>query len=120
MSREPEPDLVLVCGSRTWSDGAVIRRRLEQLPRGAVVMHGGARGADRIAGQLAETLGFEVREMRARWSEHGRAAGVIRNLRMLDESPQLVIAFWRDGSKGTEHVLREAWKRGIACEVVYA
>lgn len=110
---------VLVCGSRTWSDDAVIRRALSDLPRGSVVIHGGARGADLIAGTVARSLGLSVWEFPADWKNLGRSAGYRRNIEMLDERPDLVIAFWENGSKGTEHTVREALRRGYAVDLYF-
>lgn len=86
--------IVLVCGSRDWADESTIRRWLAELPAGTIVVHGAARGADTIAGEVARSLGFEVREYPARWDEEGRAAGPLRNQRMLDEErPDAALAF---------------------------
>lgn len=111
---------VLVCGSREWRDGTAIRDRLARLPRGTEILHGGCRGADRMADAVASSLGFRVREFPADWRGLGRSAGVRRNLAMLDEQPDLVLAFWRDGSTGTGHTIDEAMRRGIPIEVVAA
>ena len=112
---------VLVCGSRSWRDRRRIRARLLHLPRGSHVIHGGARGADRLAGDVARALGFQVEEVPAVWRTGGsvfdRSAGFRRNLRMLDMKPDLVIAFWDGRSTGTAHTIREAHKRGLAVEV---
>ena len=108
--------LVLVCGSRTWRDGGLIRARLTELPRGTTVMHGGARGADRLAGQVARTLGLTEVEIKADW-KRGPQAGLERNLRMLDEQPDLVIAFWDGVSSGTAHTLANARQRSIPVEL---
>jgi hypothetical protein len=111
--------LVLVCGSRDWRDGDAIEQRLRLLPRGATVMHGGARGADRLAGTIADALGFDVHEYPADWDRYGRSAGAMRSLEMLDAGPDLVLAFWKDGSKGTALTIAEASKRGIDVQLVF-
>jgi len=108
---------VLVCGSRSWNDGWRIGRRLEALERGSVVIHGGARGADRIAGEIAHTLGFEVEEWRANWHEYGRAAGKIRNKLMIETQPDLVVAFWDGASRGTVDTITRAIRAKIPVEV---
>lgn len=112
---------VLVCGSRDWTDRRRIRARLLNLPRGSTVIHGGARGADRLAGDVARNLGFEVIEVPADWRPDGvtldRSAGHRRNIKMLDMKPDLVLAFWKDGSTGTAHTIENATRRGIALEV---
>jgi len=112
---------VLVCGSRAWLDSGAIRARLAELPRGTTIIHGGARGADRLAETIAHSLGFDTQAFNADW--HGRgyydpAAGKKRNLRMLDQQPDLVIAFHKDGSTGTAHTIENAHARGIPVEVI--
>jgi hypothetical protein len=115
---------VLVCGSRDWRDANAIQRalirvvrRVKPLGGRVVVIHGDARGADRIAAALARGIGLEVIAFPADWSTHGRRAGFLRNLEMLDQRPDLVIAFQRNGSRGTQHTIDEARKRGIPVEV---
>lgn len=108
---------VLICGSRHWRDIHAIRRRIIKLPPTTTIIHGGARGADRLGGWLAEDLGFTVHEMKADWQTHGKRAGFLRNLAMLDEKPDLVIAFQINGSAGTQHTIDQARKRGIPVEV---
>lgn len=111
---------VLVCGDRYWSDAFRTELRLKKLPPGTVIIEGEARGADTIARDAALALGFEVRRFPADWKKYGRAAGPIRNREMLDQKPDLVIAFHSDLSKsrGTADTVREAKKRGIPVEVI--
>ena len=109
--------IVLVCGSRDWSDGNAIAERLDMLGRGTTIIHGAARGADRMAGKLAQAFGYVVEEYPADWRGKGRRAGILRNLEMLDAKPDLVLAFQRNGSTGTQHTIDEARKRGIPVEV---
>jgi hypothetical protein len=116
----PRPVNVLVCGSRDWPSFDVIAYALRQLPRGSTVLHGAARGADQMAGTLARGLGFYVWEFPADWRGQGRRAGILRNLAMLDTEPDLVLAFQRNGSRGTQHTIDEARKRGIPVEVFTA
>ena len=112
---------VLVCGSRDWWRDDIIKERLAGLPRGTTILHGGARGADRIAGTTANALGMQVREYPAEWRPDGiydPKAGLKRNLAMLDTQPDLVIAFQLDGSTGTQHTIDNARRRGIPESVV--
>lgn len=112
---------VLVCGDRNWDDRVKVFFRLSKLPEGSVVLNGDCRGADRIAAEVARELGcFTVIDFPANWERHGRAAGPIRNREMLDQKPDLVIAFHPDLSKsrGTADTVREARKRGIPVEVI--
>lgn len=120
---------VLVCGSRDWTDTDAIARTLSTdaglIDAGAIVYHGDARGADRMAADyLAEHRpDVTVVAMPADWERHGRSAGFKRNLAMLDRlvpERDLVIAFWRNGSRGTQHTLRNAAERDIPHLVVEA
>jgi hypothetical protein len=110
--------LVLCCGSRGYSDERRVREVLAALPADTRVIHGAARGADRIAAAVAESLGFAVRGYPADWKAEPRRAGYIRNALMLDQEPELVIAFWDRRSPGTAHTIREAEKRGIEVRIV--
>jgi hypothetical protein len=96
-----------------------VEAKLATLPAGTVIVHGGARGADRLAAEIASTLGLEVEEHPANWYGHGKSAGYRRNIEMLDSGVEKVIAFWRDGSAGTGHTVKEAHKRGIKVEIVH-
>lgn len=113
--------MVVVCGSRDFADpfrvSLEIDARIAKLPAGCTVLTGGAAGADAIAHESARRHGLPVSVMRADWEEHGKRAGIVRNLQMLDENPDLVIAFWNGASKGTRHTITEAQKRGIPTEV---
>ena len=86
---------VLICGSRNWSDYEAILTRIEELPSDAVIVHGGAPGADSIAGFAGVLRGHKVEEHRADWRTHGKAAGPIRNQQMINTEPALVIEIGR-------------------------
>lgn len=116
---------ILVCGSRDWDDANAIFERLAPWNAEAVksgfrieLIHGNAPGADRLARGIGNGLGhFDVRAFPADWGRHGKRAGILRNIEMLDAEPDLVIAF-TNGSRGTQHTIDEARKRGIPVEVV--
>lgn len=127
---------VLVCGDRNWSNEHPINAMLNGLLvdwGNLVVIEGDARGADRIAGEWAETYSrvplvvddryFKVEHEKypADWSQHGRAAGPIRNRQMLkDGKPDLVVAFHNDlsESKGTKDMVTIARQAGVPVWVV--
>lgn len=141
-----QPIVLLVTGSRDWTDHDVIHDRLEEY-RGAVTLsddglmirHGACRGADLIADREAKRLGLMVDPWPADWKvvkgitedsdirwRNGRpydaGAGRRRNIAMLDADPRpnAVLAFQKNGSSGTQHTIDEARKRGINVEVVSA
>ncbi len=107
---------VLICGDRNWANVKVIRNVIKKL-KPTVIIEGGAKGADRIAWDVAEELDIKALEFKADWLKEGRAAGPIRNKKMLVEGkPDLVVAFHNDidASKGTKNMLKQAQKAGIA------
>lgn len=74
--------VALVTGSRHWTDAEPLRHALAEF--GAdMVIHGGARGADRIADEWAAASERDALVCRAQWADHGKAAGPIRNRRMI-------------------------------------
>lgn len=118
-----EPYLVLVCGSRQWADEDLIEEHMVRLPPNTTIIHGNARGADQLAGRVAKRLGFPVRVFPAQWGtppDTNMNAGKERNLRMLDERPDEVLAFSISAeiTRGTAHTLHHAEKRGIQTRVV--
>lgn len=81
-----------------------------------VLIVGDAKGADSIAWAWAKLGRVKRRRYKANWEKYGRAAGPIRNNRMLGHGkPDLVLAFHNDisSSKGTRHCTESARKRGI-------
>lgn len=113
---------VVVCGSRAWTDRGRILARLRELPADTLVITGGASGADRLAEDCAGELLLDRRTYsvsRDEWEKHGKAAGPMRNQRMIDSGPDLVIAFRVPGrSRGTDDCVRRARAAGVPVEVV--
>lgn len=105
---------ILVCGGRDFSNYELLDCVLSVHLSGKVVgllIHGGARGVDHLAGVWAEKNGIAVREYPADWSQ-GRKAGPLRNQQMLDEGkPDIVFAF--PGGRGTDDMKRRARKAGV-------
>ena len=109
---------VLVCGGRDFTNRPLLYSTLGNLHHQFgvdVVIEGDARGADRLAGYWARHHGIDDLKFRADWDAHGKAAGPIRNKKMLAEGrPDMVLAF--AGGRGTAHMVkiaREAWDRDI-------
>ncbi len=105
---------VLVTGGREFNDASAVDAALavtRSLNLDALI-EGGARGADTLCGDWARTRGIPVETFEARWTQEGRAAGALRNLRMLREgTPDLLIAF--PGGRGTAHMVEAASKAGL-------
>lgn len=111
---------VLVCGGRDYADANTMKRVLgtfHTLNPIAVLIHGGAPGADTMAGIWALYNGITERVFLANWKDLGKKAGPIRNQQMLDEGkPDLVIAF--PGGSGTSDMIRRAEKAGVTVHQV--
>lgn len=107
---------VLVCGGRDYSDRSSVFAALDLVKAATsemTVIQGGASGADALAREWCgrQTSIHMVNEP-ADWRTHGRAAGPIRNQRMLDEyKPDVVIAF--AGGRGTADMVRRAKAAGV-------
>lgn len=106
---------ILVCGGRDYADQARVDQILDRVlaERGiSVIIHGGARGADSLAGRWAASRGIEVAVYPADWNTHGKRAGPLRNQLMLDDGrPDAVIAF--AGGRGTADMIRRARAAGL-------
>lgn len=102
---------VLVCGGRKFNDYDLLVLVLDAISI-TVIIEGEASGADSLARRYGVSKGIEVRRCPADWNTIGRAAGPIRNQRMLDEErPDLVVAF--PGNKGTADMIRRARKAQV-------
>lgn len=111
---------VIVCGSRNWHDRDRISDRLALLPGedDTTIVHGAAKGADRISHQEAQKLGLLVEAHPADWDRYGKRAGLVRNEHMAELGADLCIAFWDGRSNGTAHMMAAADSRGIPVEVI--
>lgn len=107
--------IVLVCGGRDYSDRERLATELLKLHAATPIktlVNGGAKGADALAASWALFHGIQVKTFHADWNTHGRAAGPIRNQKMLDVAmPDLVIAF--PGGRGTADMVGRAKKQGF-------
>jgi hypothetical protein len=144
---------ILICGDRNWTDREKIAQQLQIIAKvheltlhetgveefyckpnmdegfqpgwsEILVIHGAARGADRIAGEEAAKIGFEVKAFPISsedWAHFKGGAGPIRNQLMLDEGkPDLVLAFHSnlEESKGTKDMVNRACAVQLPVEVI--
>ena len=124
-----EPPLrLLVTGDRNWTDEEVIRAALGTVwHRQVILIHGAARGADKMAERVAKTMPHitDIVPYPAQWNRYHHGAGPIRNQQMLDEGkPDMCFAFHDnlrgDGpditvraSKGTRDMVERCQDAGI-------
>lgn len=106
---------VLVCGGRKFFDNGAVDRALSRLHAKVgitAIIQGGADGADRLAAEWGWDHGIPVATFNADWKAHPRAAGVLRNARMIAEGkPDGVVAF--PGERGTADMIRRAEEAGL-------
>ena len=108
---------VLVTGSRNWTDREELYEVLDEL-RPAVVLHGGCpTGADAMASDWCQRNGVTEDVFPAEWGIHGRRAGYLRNKAMVDERPDLVVAFRLEGSRGTQMTIDLATQAGLKVRI---
>jgi len=114
---------ILVCGGRNYGytpesgytkkDFAVFSKAMDIVMshKPSVIIQGNAKGGDEVGHLVAEALGLPEEVYKPEWAA-GKAAGPIRNKRMLDEGrPDLVIAF--KGGNGTANMISIARKAGV-------
>lgn len=116
---------ILVCGGRDYNDRKTMFKALDdyckglglsdneqEMPFGVMVISGGASGADGLAIDWATVNFCSYHVFIADWQTHGKAAGPIRNKKMLDEGkPDVVIAF--PGGRGTANMVKLAKEAGV-------
>jgi hypothetical protein len=102
---------LLVCGGRHYGDSEIVDRVLSKIVKDAdvsLIVHGGATGADALAEVWARRHGVPTAPepvSKAEWRARGKAAGPIRNRRMLHKyAPDLVVAF--PGHDGTADMMK--------------
>lgn len=79
-----------------------------------VIVHGACpKGADNIADMIAAYAGFELERYPAEWKTFGRAAGHIRNQKMVDLGADVCLAFIKDESPGATGCSNAAIAAGI-------
>jgi len=105
--------VIIVCGDRYWNDFKEIDKfldyiQLEFKAKDITIVHGKSKGADSIAGYLANLKGMVVVPEAADWFKYGKKAGPIRNQVMIDKyHPDMIVGFHDDyeHSKGTKDML---------------
>lgn len=101
----------LICGGRDYNDFYTLCQRLDRFVKDnefepELVIQGGAKGADTLAMRWALNRGIDCLTVPAKWSVHGKSAGPIRNARMIEYNPDVIVAF--PGGTGTEDMIDKA------------
>ena len=122
--------VAIICGSRNVKetrdnmikiDNVCVENKFDILE----VISGGAKGGDSLGETWASYHNIDLTIMPANWDRHGKAAGHIRNRRMLnyilnhpDKFIPLVIALWDGKSRGTKGMIGIAKSANVIVEVV--
>src|SRR6476661_7700023 len=102
----PQNPYVLITGSRDWDDLDIVKEELDKLAPSSILVHGGARGADKMAGSYWKDNGGVVIDCIPDWSKYGKSAGLQRNAAMLEDHPiTSAIAFRKGFTRGTAHMV---------------
>jgi hypothetical protein len=94
---------ILITGGRDWKDSNLIRQALLENGPG-IVVHGACRGADTLANDAAQALGWPTEAHPANFyplGKYDRAAGNKRNAKMVALGADICLAFPDPQSKGT-------------------
>ncbi len=77
------------------------------------VVHGGAPGLDSLVDALGRSMGMQVEVHRADWNTHGKAAGVLRNQKMVELGADMLFAYPLPDGRGTQDCIARAVAAGI-------
>jgi hypothetical protein len=112
----------IFCGSRHWKDEKAIKRGFDEFQPHFVIC-GGQRGADALSIEEAKARKCRLGVYEADFQKYGRAAGPIRNAKMLDRLLALekkgweisVVAFPHPSGKGTQNMIYQALLKDVPC-----
>lgn len=117
---------ILITGSREWVDLEKIERAIQSISIEqnifgfpVVIVHGGARGADSLAGKIARMSFYVTEEVHpVDWRPAGvynPYAGHARNQKMVDLGADVCLAFFQSGAgnRGTADCVYRAERKGI-------
>jgi hypothetical protein len=115
---------LIIAGSRGIHDLDLLAQAIDASGFDPItlVLSGGAAGVDRLGESWAQARGIPVRRFVPDWDARGRSAGILRNVEMAAEAdagggPRGWSALWDGSSRGTEHMIREARRRGLRVHV---
>jgi hypothetical protein len=111
--------VALFCGSRDWKDWDRIEEDVAQLPAGCIVIHGGQRGADTMAGKIAHDMGIHVAAMPWLPKFYGKAAGPKRNAALMALMPTVGYAYPLLQSRGTWDMVRKLKRANVPVFVAH-
>lgn len=122
---------LVACGTRGWHDEeiveAIIGSHMDKAYDSAedfFLIHGYARtGADAVIDRVGKKLGLKpgktMLRVPANWKKYQQEAAEIRNQKLIDERPDIVLAFYASGKcHTTDDLVARARDAGIPTRVI--
>lgn len=108
---------IAMVGSRNFTNFNLFEQKVDEafdnwgLKKNNVnrIVSGGARGTDTLAEKYAKKYNIELKTYLPDWKRNGKAAGIIRNADIINNS-DYVIAFPSHHGRGTQDSIRKAKK----------
>ena len=109
---------VIVAGSRGIKDYALVCRVIEDSNLSiTTLVSGGADGVDLLGERWAKERGVPIDRFNAQWDLFGKKAGPYRNQKMAEDADALVAIMVRQGSRGTQDMIRRARTIGLRIHI---
>jgi hypothetical protein len=111
---------VIIAGGRYFDNYELLSTKCDKILQNqddVTIISGGAKGADSLGEKYAKERGYTLEIFPAKWDEHGKKAGIMRNVEMADNANSL-IAFWDGNSRGTKHMVETATNKGLSVRVI--
>ncbi len=103
----------IIAGSRGINDYSLVCKTIKDSNFDITeVVSGCARGVDQLGEQFAKENNIPIRQLPAKWDEHGKFAGAVRNREMAEQANAL-IALMLNNSKGTKNMIATAKRLGL-------
>lgn len=103
----------LICGSRSITEYGYVASAVSYAPfEPDMVITGGASGVDNSGQAYAHAHSIDVKNVKPKYTKHGKRAPLKRNEDMVDEA-NTIIAVWNKQSNGTEYTISYAKDSGF-------
>lgn len=113
---------VIIAGSRDFDDYKLLCDEVDvflsnKKHNSIVIVSGTAKGADALGERYATEHNYVIERHPADWDRYGKSAGYKRNEDMAYTADGCV-AFWKNGSRGTMHMINIAKENGLDLRIV--
>lgn len=112
---------MIIAGGRDFNDFELLSNTVDDLFHNrlpiSTIISGTAKGADTLGAEYAKKNGIYLKEYYPDWQQHGKKAGILRNITMADNA-ELLLAFWNGESKGTNHMINIALKKSLFVKII--